>query len=241
MGIVKISKSNKTETIEAEAPKSKSSDNLLDVLNHAADGFDFDFGRESAGMDDGRLKTEMSLARAIFATIMALAIVIGVLVGIYFVVTNVLDFHFELFAEKNYYTDEFYYSELRSCLILLSAFLIGICLLLTLFINASITGRFKKRYLKKLNIYLYDGLVVFLNILLFVIVGVIYFDIINGLYSDFSTWVKDGSLSSEVNINIINWFKYAVVVIVSLFLSLNSISGIGIVHKKNRFVFEETL
>lgn len=240
MGILKITKNEKT-TIVGEAPKTtitSEESKLLGNLNNIGDGYDFDFGHDK---DDNRLKTENGIINVCVSTFLSVASAIGVIVLIYYVFTKYIGIDFELFTKSATYTVEHFNYELRRTFIILGIFLLASSLMLMLFVNSSVTGRFRKKYLSKVNIYIYDVFIIMFIGVIYILLGVAYFYMLDNLSLVFNNLIKDGMINGKVNIVIVEIFRYIVVVCVSIFIVLNSYLAIGIVHKKNKFVFDEAI
>lgn len=240
MGFVQITKDGRTN-IESETPKvniSRTNDtDSLNRLNNADKGYNYDFGNSGKNKNKERLKNERTILSACLFTFFRVFIGILVFVGLFFLVTSFLDFEF--FYQQSSYTTKEFNEELRNCIILLFSSLLIVCVILKVYINSVVRACFKKKYLSKFNIYIYDVFLVLLNVISYILLAVIYFYIINGIYGDFKSWLDLGIISKEGNIEIINWFKYVVVVMISIFMSVNSFTGFSIVYKKNKFIFED--
>lgn len=97
-------------------------------------------------------------------------------------------------------------SELGIFLLTLLALLIIVSVVFVLIINFSVKVRFRKSYLSKSNVYVYDTFLIMLNILVFTIIGFVFFLITDGYYKEFSTWIENGVLDPETNLGIIGLF-----------------------------------
>ena len=159
-------------------------------------------------------------------------------VGGIFSVFRIFDLRFVLFDEKKYYSFSAFNSELGRCLLTLLVLLIIISFIFVLFINISVKIKFKKAYLSKSNVYVYDLFICMFYILVFSIIGFVFFTILNNYYIDFGLWIRKGKVDPEVNLGIVNIFKYVIVIVTSLFISFNSIKGVSITNKMNNFVLK---
>ena len=114
-------------------------------------------------------------------------------------------------------------------------------LLIVIFINLSVKIRFRKSYLSKTNVYIYGMFICILNVLLYTLLAVVFFNIINSYNTLFVEWYGKNMIDPEASLDILGIFKYVIVVVVAVFMSLNSFRGIAIIHKKNQFIFENHL
>lgn len=228
----------------AAKPKIKSADKevSLNNLNQKAT-YAFNFGDENKNpeMVHGRLKTERSIAGAILSTLLMVFAIGGGLVGIVFAIFKLFNLKLVLFSEKNYYSLDMFYNELGKFLLTFFVLLLLVSFVFVFLINLSVKVRFRKSYLSKTNVYVYDVFLGMLNVLIFSIIGFVFFQVLNGYYNDFKLWIDQEILDPEVNLGMINAFKYIVVIISALFMSLNSIKGISIAHKMNEFIFKNHL
>lgn len=186
-------------------------------------------------------KEESSIIESILATLLMVFFIGGIIVGGSLVLLNVLDLKIELFEKNNYYSVEMFNSSLAMFLITILIFMTILSIVFVFIINTSVKLRFRKQYLSKTNVYVYDAFLCTLNVFVFSIIGVIFFVILNNYNNDFTAWIKEGIVDPGVKLDIVNAFKYVIVVIAALFISLNSLRGISIVHKKNDFIFQNHL
>lgn len=227
----------------AAKPKIKSIDKevSLNSLNKKKTG-SFNFSKnDNPEMAYGKLKTERGIIGIIISTLLMVFGVGGALIGIVHVLLKIFDLKIVLFQNKNFYSMNEFESELGLFLLTILVLLIIVSIVFVLIINLSVKIRFRKSYLSKTNVYVYDTFLIMLNILVFTIIGVIFFRITDGYYKDFSNWIDVGILDPETNLGIIGLFKYLIVIVSALFISLNSYRDISIVHKKNDFIFRNHL
>jgi hypothetical protein len=158
-----------------------------------------------------------------------------------FLLLKILELKIELFHEKNFYSLQTFNSDLGALLLTITSFIFIVSIILVIFTNLSVKIRFRKSYLSKSNVYVYDTFLIVLNILIFSIIGFVFFRITDNYYSIFTGMINDGIVDPEANLGILNLFKYLIVIISSLFISLNSFRGITITHKKNEFIFRNHL
>ena len=81
----------------------------------------------------------------------------------------------------------------------------------------------------------------YLNVLLYVLLAVLYFAIVNRFYVNVLELQKAGNIVKEANLELINLTKYGIVIIIGLFIGLNSWKCIDLVHLNNKFVFDEEI
>ena len=108
-------------------------------------------------------------------------------------------------------------------------------------INGSIKSVFKRKYLNKVNVYIYDVFSVILNIIMYSVTSSVCFYYLNMYYDRLEKWQEIGRLVKNANIEIINWFKYAVVIVVAIFIAVNSLKSISIIHSRNEFRLEDEI
>ena len=227
----------------AAKPKLKSIDNevSLNSLNQKKKTV-FEFTKnENPEMVRGHLKTERGVVGIIFSTMLMFFLLLVGFSGLIFSVFKVYDLKFELFVKKSVYTLKDFNVELLCFLLTLIILLVIISLVLVIFINFSVKVRFRKSYLSKSNVYVYDTFLIVFNIFIFSIVGVVFFYVLDGYYVEFKNWINEGLINSEVNLWLVNLFKYIIVIISAIFISLNSFKGISITHKANEFIFKNHL
>lgn len=246
MSIIEIVKDEKEEVKVEEAEKKPNTKTFeeeitLDSLNSKKRETIKFTHNNNVSNKNGENKEECSIIGSIFFTLLIVLIVSGILIGGSLILLNVLDLKIELFQKNNYYSVEMFNSALAMFLITIFIFMVIISIIFVLIINTSVKLRFRKRYLSKTNVYLYDAFLCTLNVFVFSIIGVVFFVILNNYNNDFASWIKDGIVDPGVRLDIVNVFKYVIVVISALFISLNSLRGISIVHKKNDFIFQNHL
>lgn len=252
MGIIKIEKESKSNINPAPAVKKSntfSGNDSLSSLNSSSDGYEYHFETErvsaSSGMaEDGGIKNEIGIVSICIRTFLR-SILISV-IQLFFlgaIVYSLLSFTGWIEPFKSFLslvitkTSEGFMAYLLSFLLLLF-----VCCILKGNINGTIRKKFNKYYLRKIHIYIYDVFVVFLNLVLYVGVAFFFFWYVNH-YQDVFTWLYRIHFmnTSQVVLGKFSYFKYVIVILISLFMSLNSIKDIGIIHKKNQFVFDEEM
>ena len=227
----------------AAKPKIKSADKevSLNSLNKKKTN-SYDFSKnDNPEMAYGKLKTERGIVGIIISTLLMVFAVGGALIGIIWGILKIFDLKIVLFQKKNFYSMKVFESELGIFLLTVLILLTIVSIIFVLIINFSVKIRFRKSYLSKTNVYVYDTFLIALNILVFSIIGFVFFAITDGYYKGFSSWIADGTLDPETNLGIIGLFKYLMVIVCALFISLNSYRGISITHKKNDFIFRNHL
>lgn len=246
MGIVKIEKELKSNVNRVEAKKRQQEilpGASLNSLNNSNKEYHFDFGNNSAGMNNGKLKNEIGIMPACIKTAISSIIKIVVFIGIIFLVLKYakLDIDLSWFSEKSYLTKDSFWDEFLRVGLIMGLSLLIICFITKLFINSSIKRVLKKNYLSRMNTYIYDGFIAVYNVIIYVILAFIYFININKTYKVLEK-LRDSKLIVEgINIELFNLFKYGVVIVISVFIALNVLRGISIIYKNNKFVFEEQL
>lgn len=230
-------KKNEAKPKIKSADKSISLSNLNQKSNHS-----YNFSNDSnSELSHGRLKTERGIVGTIYSTIFLVFIISVIICGITYAIFKIFNLDFAFFEEKKYYSLEVFNSKLGMFLLTLLFLILSISFLYVFLINIVVKTRFKKRYLSKTNVYVYDAFLCMFNVFIFTIIGVIFFFLLDGYYNEFIKWINEGIIEEGVNLSIISVFKYLISVIVALFMSLNSIRGISITYKKNEFVFRNHL
>lgn len=190
---------------------------------------------DNVGMNGDTIKSEGNLASICLSTVIEIVVVLAIILALIFVGLNISGFKFDLFTRLDEYTLADYNGAIRRSYIMLSVALVVVCFIFKVIINNAVRGRFRKKYLKKLYIYIYDGILVLINICLYLLIAFFFFYLVNEIYDviQISTFIE------EVNKETINLFKYIVVIVITIFGVLNSFTGISIVHNKNKFVLED--
>lgn len=241
MGIINISKGNKPDVEAIRRAQEHLKEDSLNVLNNSDNEYNYTFEKSNAGMNGGKLKIERGLIDCVIISYLGVFIKLSLLFIFTYAIIYFLDIPFELVIEKEYFTvNEFNKMLIRAGGILLGMLFL-ICFVVKIAINGSIKKRFRTKYLNKVNIYIYDVFVVILNVILYAFLAFCYFKVIEHINSDFVDFEKAGRLAKDISLNIFGIFKYVIVVIVSIFIALNSMRGIAIVHKRNEFVFNDDL
>ena len=102
--------------------------------------------------------------------------------------------------------------------------------IIKLLINGTVKKTFKYNYLNKKNIYIYYGFISICNALIYVIIGIMFFNIFNNF--------NDAKLFSDLSKTIIIISKYGISILTGLFMALNIVRDIAIVKESCKFVFE---
>lgn len=243
MSILSVVKTSSNEDIDTKVnkPKGVNKDLSLNHLNQNT-SYSFDFGKNNnPEMAFGRLKTERGITGIIFSTLFTVLIIIGLIAGLVFAFFKFTDYTFVLFEEKSYYSLQYFNSELGKLLLLLFALLFLICIICVFIINFAVKIRFRKSYLSKTNVYIYDIFIGILNALVFSLIAYCFFVVINNYHAVFTEWLGKKMIDPEVNFTILSIYKYLIVIVAAVFVALNSLRGIAITHEKNKFVFENHL
>lgn len=236
MAVVEISKDGPSFNKKVNTGMDKV--DSLASLNIVTEDYKYDFSADSAGMNKGKIKTEQTIARALILSTLKIISKILVLSIISFIVMKYTGFEFTYFTKKMYTKSLFNQDFLILSGIVLGALFL-VCFMLKIFINGTIKSCFKDRYLNKINMYVYYGYVVVVNIILYVCVVYLFFSITNHFYAELEVLKEAKRIVAEVNINIMDLLKYGIVILDSIFLALNALRGMAIVHKRNKFVLEE--
>ena len=238
MGIVQISKDGP----KFNPKKNEGMDKVesLDSLNISSTDYEFDFGNNSAGMNKGKIKIERNLLNACLTTITNTMLKVSFLGIIVFIIFRFVKIDLGIFSEEMYNLSLFNGEVIKLACIILGTLLI-VSFVFKFNVNSSVKGCFRRKYLNKKNIYIYDVFIIVFNILLYVILALLYFAIVNKFYVNVVELQKAGNIVREANLEIINLMKYGIVIIVGLFIGLNSWKCIDIVHLNNKFVFDEEI
>lgn len=226
-----------------DKPKVKSIDksHSLNNLNSNYE-YTYDFEKEkSPEWVHGRLKTERGITKIIFSTMITVVLIMVGLVALAFVAVKVLSLDVRFFTKDTYYSLEYFNSELGRMLLTLFILLLLICIITSFVINLAVKIRFRKSYLSKSNVYVYDIFIAMWNALVYSFIAVVFFVIINNYDVVISGLMAEELIAPKANIDILNSYKYLIVVIVAVFIALNSIRGIAITYENNKFVFENHL
>ncbi len=223
MGFLNITKGDKKNY------NNQASNNYMNVSNNLYNDYD------SVGMNGNTIKSEAKITEVCLKTVIEIGVILLVIIALLLIGSNVSNFQFALFTKLEEYTLKDYNNEIRRSFALLSGSLIVICFIVKFIINNAIRGRFRKRYLKKINIYIYDAFIVIVNIVLYILIAFFFFYLVDQI----NIIIENGNFIEEVNKDVINIFKYVIVVVITIFGVLNSFNGISIIHKKNKFVLED--
>ena len=186
---------------------------------------------DNIGMNGNTIKSEITITEAIIE----ISAILAILILLVFIGCNISNFKFTLFTKLDEYTLSTYNAAVRRSFVLLSSALVIICFVVKFVINNAIRGRFRKKYLRKINIYIYDAFITIINLTLYILIAFFFFYLVN----EINIIIQNGNFIEEVNKETINIFKYVIVIVITIFGVLNSFSGISIIHKKNKFVLED--
>lgn len=230
---------SKTIIIDSKTLKDYN-ESTIDYLNNEEE-YNYDFASDhtdTLGMEDGRLKNERDIFTTCLATFAKIIIISGILLVLLYLGFSYLDTKVELFPYQSSYTSIEFNEYIRRSFILLFLLLSFGCSILMIIMTNVVSKQFKNHYLSKINIYIYDVFTILLNTIIYIFGGWCMFNIINNLYEKFVFWQNAGTILGSVNIETINIFKYVITSVIAIFIVINSFSICGIVHKKNKFVFE---
>lgn len=251
MGIIQIEKESKGTVVPASSGKKEnviSGNDSLSLLNNSSDGYAYDFGAErenlSSGMTEKGIKKEVGIVSICIYTFLR-----SVLLSLFHlflfggIVYALLSFTGWIEPVKDFLLLVIHKIGKEVITYLLSfLFLFLVCLVVKGNINGSIRKKFRTYYLSKVNIYIYDVFVVVFNLIFYVGVSFFFFWYVNH-YQEVFRWLYQIHFMNtyQIEISHFSYFKYIIAILVSLFMSLNSIKDIGINHKQNQFVFEEEI
>lgn len=243
MKLVKVKKEFKPNVGPEEMPKQK--ENLfgdsLDMLNNLNNDSHYDFGSDKVSVNDRDvIKLEEPIVKCCINTFTKSFLKVGIVCLICYLLLKVFNVDFKIFLVQDY-SKEIFYSELRKLFIIVSIILLLVCILIKISINGSIKSVFKRKYLNKVNVYIYDVFSVILNIIMYSVTSSVCFYYLNMYYDRLEKWQEIGRLVKNANIEIINWFKYAVVIVVAIFIAVNSLKSISIIHSRNEFRLEDEI
>ena len=117
--------------------------------------------------------------------------------------------------------------------------LFGTCLLTLILLNLVIKSRFISRYLNKINVYIYSAFAALINCGMYFTILLLYFLEVNKVTKRVRSLYENGIIVEKANPNLIEPFKYIVVVLIVIFMISNCFRIMSIVKKKNQFIFEE--
>lgn len=243
MKLVKVKKEFKPNVGPEELPKQKETlfGDSLEMLNNLSRDSNYDFGGDKVSVGNVNvIKTEESIIKCCIDTFIKSFFKVGIVCLICYLFIKIFKLDFELFSVQDY-TKELFYGELKKLLIIVGVALILGCFFIKISINGSIKSVFKRKYLNKVNVYIYDVFAVILNIVMYVITSSVSFYFLDIYYDRLVKWQEIGRLVEGANVEIINWFKYAIVIIVAIFIAVNSLKGISIIHSRNEFRLEDEI
>ena len=223
MGFLNITKGNH------KANNNQVMSDYTNVSNNLYNDYD------NVGMNGNTIKSEVKITTICVKTVIEISVILAIIIALVFVSTNIFNYKVTLFTKLDEYTLKDYNAEVRRSFALLSGALVAICFIVKIVINNAIRGRFSKKYLKKINIYIYDGFIVLINVILYILIAAFFFYLVN----EINIIIQNGKFIEEVNKDTINIFKYVIVIVITIFGVLNSFNGISIIHKKNKFVLED--
>ena len=217
--------------------------NYLNNITYA--NIDLENKEEDSSLYKGKLKTESTIFGICFKSILMsyliFVLICGAIVITYYVLKRFDIFSLQLFKGQDMYTvEEFNNNNLRTMGILAGVTLV-LSLISLLAIRMSVRSSLRKKYLSKINIYIYDVFIVVLNILFFVLIIMAIFRLIDNLHDQFAILVELKKIDGPVNIEAIEHFKMFIVIISSVILTLSSYFDVELIYKKNKFVFDDSV
>ena len=248
MAVISVEKNSVTKvegstTEDVNKARSIGDDNL-GALNNTNSSYEFTplkAKNKDSGMSFGHVKKEYGLLGICISTLIIILLAFVFFVMVYLIATKGFKLNIKVFPVRDSYTAAEYKASLKKCFLILSGLLVGLCILIRLVVSLTVRTRFIRHYLAKFNIYAYDIYVLAINFFLYLGVIYIFFSEVNKLHNSFVRWVSEGIIKESVKVDTINIFKYIVIVVTVVFMVINSFTLVGIIHKKNRFVFEEEM
>lgn len=211
----------------------------LDKLNQKV-RYAYDFSTNK-NVNKKSLNEEKSVVGKIIFTLFLVLLLGTLFIGSVLAVLKIFDLKIVLIEVPNYLSKKMFNSELVLLLITLFFIFLVASFIFAIFINIAVKVSLKKSYLSKTNVYVYDVFVCTLNLFVFSIIGIITFIVLNNYQIEFMSWIDKGLLDPMVNLSIMEVFKYIIVIVSSLFIILNSLRDISIIHKKNEFALTNHL
>ncbi len=213
----------------------------IDRLNTSIEQYDFKKDHHNEGMNDGKLKTEQGIISTCLVTLIKTVFIFMIIFLLFYIGFSLVNNNIEIFPSKSSYTTDEFNTYLKRAFILLFSLLVFLCTIVMIIINNIINSQFKYNYLTKINMYMYNVFITIINASIYLISSYFMFTIVDNLHKKFSLWKTAGTIVGEVNIDIINLFKYVIVSVVAIFIVVNSFSICNIVHTNNKFILEEEL
>lgn len=245
MGIIKIEKNSKNKNETTTKVKNNNyvlKDSLNSLNNLASYDFDKDNDKDIGTSDSSRIKNEIGIVgacvrtgvRSFFSSIIDILVLGGIIFSLlYFTgwIEAVKSFFLNIISRTG-----------NTVIFYVIGFLILLlfCLLVRGNIRGAIKGVFKYKYLNKMNIYIYDIFIVIWNIVFYIIIAIVLFALVNNYQDIFKLLVKVKFLNTaNISIEGYVYIKYIIVIVISIFLSLNSLRCVSLVHRLNKFVLED--
>lgn len=248
MGLIEIERVNRRKKVRRKQPRSNTvyvEQNLKNLNNQNIEQYSFTpelpkekTPKQSSGMVGQHIQTEGNVTNICLLTFILTAISIIALIAIGFLIFTVFNKYIAIFPKQESYTPDEFNSYLRRSFMILFGIISLLSIISMIIINRNVKDRFKYHYLSKYKVFIYDAFVVFQTTFLYICEMWVMFQVINGLYNNLLTYQTNGLITGSVNIETINVFKYIIVIIMTIFIVLNSFSSVDIIHEKNKFVFE---
>ncbi len=211
----------------------------LGTLNLAPTNYEFKQHNDAAGMNEGHLKTEVGIVSICIATFFLLLIIFGSLGVLGYVGIKVSKLNVQIFPTLSSYSMQQYKDSVIKTYLILGGMLFGTCLLTLILLNLVIKSRFISRYLSKMNVYIYSVFASLINCGMYFSILLLYFLEINKISKRIRNLYESGKIAEKANPNLVEPFKYIVVVLIVIFMIANCFRIMSIVKKKNQFIFEE--
>lgn len=211
-------------------------------LNTGSEDYAYDFEADhekDTGMDEGKIKVERDVITTCLSTFIKVVVMSCLLLVLLYLGFLYLDSKVELFPYQSSYTAIEFNEYLRRSIILMFLLLAFGCSIFMILMTNVVTKQFKRHYLTKFSVYVYDVFTSFINFVIYCVGAWCMFQVVDGLYEKFVFWEQAGTIVGSVNIETINIFKYVITSVVAVFIVINTFSIVGIVHKNNKFAFDE--
>lgn len=249
MGLIELEKNKLNQTPVQNPTYSDSvykNDSLSNLNNVGTETYTFATSDENriannlATSSNPRFQKEGSLLAFCLTTIIPSFFLIFLIIGLgYLALTSFTPI--EIFPYRSSYTADEFNSSLRRSFIILFIIISFLSIISMIIINNIVKSRFNNYYLSKFKMYFYDFFIIIQNILLYICEMFIMFSVVNSIYNDFTSWKSSGIITGNVNIDTIEIFKYVIVIVMTIFIVINSFSSIDIIHQKNKIVFENQI
>ena len=136
---------------------------ITNLNNNDTKEYSYNFS-DNSGMNGDELKVERDLVSTCGLTFIKIIIFTAVILGLLYLGFGYLDSKVSLFPYQSSYTAKEFNEYLRRSFLLMFLILSFGCSLVMVIITNIVTKEFKRNYLSKLNVYIYDVFTVLLNV-----------------------------------------------------------------------------